>query len=86
MDVCVQRGRKSHWQRKGKEKWKEPGGRKEEKEEKTIVLLSGFILATFEMAKTTTLDRRGLFGGDIFKNPARYNDACIKNIMIVVTS
>lgn len=53
MDVCVQRGRKSHWQRKGKEKWKEPGGRKEEKEEKTIVLLSGFILATFEMAKIT---------------------------------
>ena len=32
------------------------------------------------------IDRRGLFGGDIFKNPARYNDACIKNIMIVVTS
>ena len=40
---------------------------------KTIVLLSGFILATFEMAKTTS-------------NPARYNDACIKNIMILVTS
>ena len=52
---------------------KELGGRKEEKEKKTIVLLSGFILATFEMAKTTS-------------NPARYNDACIKNIMIVVTS
>ena len=32
------------------------------------------------------IDRRGLFGGDIFENPARYNDACIKNIMIVVTS
>ena len=30
------------------------------------------------------LDGRGLLGGNIFKNPARYNDACIKNIMIVV--
>ena len=50
---------------------------------KTIVALSGFILLRWPKQ---LLNERGLFGGNIFKNPARYNDACIKNIKIVVTS
>ena len=41
-------------------------------EKKAMVILLVFIMATLEMHYCRLLDRKGPFGGNVFKNPARY--------------
>ena len=65
---------------KEKEKKKQQGGRMEEKRQKAMVALLGFILArdsfrgSLEIVfdKKRLLDGRGLFGGNVFKNLVGY--------------
>ena len=57
---------------KGKEKKKERARRKKGGEEKKamVALLASTIMAILEKKKL--LDRKGPFGGNVFKNPARH--------------
>ena len=55
---------------KAKEKKKE--GRGEEKKAMASLLL--FIMATSEIGRKKLLDAKGPFGGNVFKNPARYTE------------
>ena len=60
---------------KGKEKKKERARRRKGGEEKkAMVALLVFIIATLDIVfgRKKLLDAKGLFGDDVFKNPARY--------------
>ena len=57
-----------------KKDWKNRKSDEKEKgeEEKPVVELLVFMLATFLNQKLTLLDKRGVFGGNVFINPALY--------------
>ena len=58
---------------KEKERWKSKSKERERRRrEKTMVALLVFIMDTFFGRKKKLLDGRGLFGDNVFKNPARY--------------
>ena len=56
---------------------------KEEKREKAMVAFFVFIMATLDYfvtekkKKKKTFEAKGPFGGNVFKNPARYTFLCI---------